>query len=103
MSSVQVGQLGDHPKQLEVSPDGTILYYENNGIYKFDLLNGDMPGIQLVSSARSGLSVHPSTGNVWCASVSDFTNPSSVYEYSPSGSLLKMYAAAIAANGVVLK
>jgi YVTN family beta-propeller protein len=103
VSSVQVGQTGDHPRQLEISPDGTILYYENNGIYKYDLLNGDMPGNLIVNAAKSGLSVHPSTGNVWCASVSDYTNPSSVYEYSPSGSLLKTYAAGIAANGVVFK
>jgi YVTN family beta-propeller protein len=103
MGGIQVGVLGDHPRQLEVSPDGTILYYENNGIYKYDLLNGDMPGNLIVNAARSGLSVHPSTGNVWCASISDFTNPSSVYEYSASGSLLKTYAAGIAASGVVFK
>jgi hypothetical protein len=103
ISSIQVGQLGDHPKQLEVSPDGTILYYENNGIYKFDLLNGDMPGIQLVSSARSGLSVHPSTGEIWCASISDYTNPSQMFVYSPSGSLRATHSAGIGANGVVFK
>jgi hypothetical protein len=103
ISSIQVGQLGDHPKQLEVSPDGTVLYYENGGIYKFDLINGDMPGIQIVSSARSALSVHPSTGEIWCASLSDYTNPSQVFVYSPSGSLLTTHSAGIAANGVVFK
>jgi hypothetical protein len=103
MGGIQVGEVGDHPRQIEVSPDGTILYYENNGVYKYDFLNGEMPGNLIVNAARSGLSVHPSTGNVWCASISDFTNPSSVYEYSTSGSLLKTYAAGIAANGVVFK
>jgi hypothetical protein len=103
MGGIQVGEVGDHPRQLEVSPDGTILYYENNGVYKYDFLNGEMPGNLIVNAARSGLSVHPSTGNVWCASISDYTNPSSVYEYSPSGNLLKTYAAGIAANGVVFK
>jgi hypothetical protein len=103
ISSIQVGQLGDHPKQLEVSPDGTVLYYENGGIYKFDLINGDMPGIQLVSSARSGLSVHPSTGEIWCASISDYTNPSQVFVYSASGSLRATHSAGIGANGVVFK
>ena len=103
LGGIQVGAVGDHPRQLEVSPDGTILFYENNGVYKYDILNGEMPGNLIVNAARSGLSVHPSTGNVWCASVSDFTNPSSVYEYSPSGSMLKTYAAGIAANGVVFK
>ncbi len=103
ISSVQVGQLGDHPRQLEVSPDGTTLYYENSGIYKLDLLNGDMPGVQIVSSPRSALSVHPVTGEVWCASISDYTNPSQVFVHSITGSLLKTYAAGIAANAVVFK
>lgn len=103
VSSVQVGQLGDHPRQLEVSPDGTTLYYELSGIYKLDVLNGDMPGVQIVASPRSALSVHPVTGEVWCASISDYTNPSQVYVYSVSGTLLKTYAAGIATNGVVFK
>lgn len=103
ISSIQVGQLGDHPRQLEVSPDGTVLYYENNGIYEFDLINGDMPGIQIVSSARSGLSVNPFTGDIWCASISDYTNPSQVFVYSTSGSLRATYTAGIAANGVTFR
>jgi hypothetical protein len=103
ISSVQVGQLGDHPKQLEVSPDGTVLYYENGGVYKFDLINGDMPGLQIVSSARSGLSVHPSTGEIWCASLSDYTNPSQVFVYNVNGTLRATHTAGIGANGVVFK
>jgi len=103
VSSVQVGQLGDHPKQLEVSPDGTMLYYENNGVYIFDLLNGDFPGVILISGARSGLSVHPVTGEVWCASISDYTNPSQVFVYTSSGSLRATYTAGIAANGVTFR
>ncbi|MFM9005758.1 MAG: YncE family protein, partial [Flavobacteriales bacterium] len=103
VSSIQVGQLGDHPRQLEVSPDGTMLYYENNGVYKFDLLNGDMPGVQIISAARSGLSVHPVTGDVWCASISDYTNPSQVFVYSNSGSLLKNYTAGIGTNSIRFK
>ena len=103
ISSVQVGQLGDHPRQLEVSPDGTVLYYENGGVYKFDLINGDMPGIQIVSSARSGLSVHPSTGEIWCASLSDYTNPSQVFVYNVNGTLRATHTAGIGANGVAFK
>ncbi len=101
LSSAQIGTLGQHPKQLEVSPDGTVLYYENEGIFKFDMINGDLAGFQLISAARSGLCVHPSTGEIWCASVSDFTNPSQVYVYSMSGTLLKTYTAGIGTNGVV--
>ena len=103
ISSVQVGQLGDHPRQLEVSPDGTVLYYENGGVYKFDLINGDMPGLQIVFSPRSGLSVHPSTGEIWCASLSDYTNPSQVFVYNVNGTLRATHTAGIGANGVVFK
>ena len=103
ISSVQMGALGQHPTQLEISPDGTVLYYENEGIFKFDLINGDLPGVQLVSTARSGLSVHPSTGEIWCASISDFTNPSTVYVYSAAGSLMRSFTAGIGTNGVRFK
>jgi hypothetical protein len=100
ISSIQVGQLGDHPKQLEVSPDGTVIYYENSGVYKFDLINGDMPGVAIVSSARAGLSVHPTSGEIWCASISDFTNPSQIFVYSNEGSLLKSYTSGIGTNAI---
>ena len=103
MGGIQVGDLGDHPRQLEVSPDGTILYYENNGVYKYDFLNGEMPGVQIVPSPRSALSVHPVTGEVWCASISDYTNPSQVFVHNASGTLLRTHVAGIAANAVVFK
>jgi YVTN family beta-propeller protein len=100
VAEVQVGVIGDHPKQLEISPDQSTLYYENNGVYEFDLLNGDFPGNLLISDARAGLSVHPYTGEIWCASISDFSEPSTVFVYDTSGGLIKTFSAGIGTNSV---
>jgi hypothetical protein len=60
LGSMAVGQLGDHPRQLEVSPDGRVLYYENNGVFAMNIDGGTMPGVLLIQQSRSGLSVNPS-------------------------------------------
>lgn len=103
VAEIQVGSIGDHPNQLAISPDQSTLYYINNGIYAYDLVNGDFPGNLLVSDARTGLSIHPNTGEIWCASISDYTTPSGVYVYSTAGSLIKTFTCGIASNGVVFQ
>jgi len=99
-SSFSLGELGDHPRQLEVSPNGRTLYYENNGVFAVDVNSAELPGTLLIASAKSALSVHPSTGDVWCASISDYTNPSTVYVYSADGALLRTYEGGIGTNAV---
>ncbi|MFN5621243.1 MAG: YncE family protein [Flavobacteriales bacterium] len=103
VAEIQVGSLGDHPTQLTISPDQTTLYYENNGVYAYDLVNGDFPGNLLIAESRSALSVHPYTGEIWCASISDFSSPSNVYVYSTTGTLQKTFTCGIASNAVVFR
>lgn len=103
VSQIQVGLIGDHPRNLEISPDQSILYYELNGIYALDLVNGDFPGDLIVSEPRTGLSVHPFTGEIWCAGISDFINPSTVYTYSETGITIGAFQAGIGTNGIVFK
>jgi YVTN family beta-propeller protein len=100
VSSMAVGQLGDHPRQLEVSPDGRILYYENNGVFALDAQNAIMPGQSLIQSSRAALSVNPSTGEIWCASQSDYVNPSTVFVYRADGTLIRSYEGGIATNAI---
>jgi hypothetical protein len=103
VAEIQVGLIGDHPSQLAISPDQSTLYYVNNGVYSYDLVNGDFPGNLLISESRTGLSIHPYTGEIWCASISDFTSPSNVYVYSTAGSLIKTFSCGIATNGIVFR
>jgi len=100
LSIQNVGQLGDHPRQLEISPDGTTLYYENNGVYALNIEGGTMPGTLVIQSSRSALSVNPSTGEIWCASNSDYVNPSTVFVYRADGTLLRNYEGGIATNAI---
>lgn len=100
VSSIPVGLPGDHPTQLEISPDGQVLYYENNGVYRFDFVNADFPGDLIIGEARTALRIQPSTGQLWCASISDFTNPSTVYVYSATGAPVKSFTAGIGTNGI---
>jgi DNA-binding beta-propeller fold protein YncE len=99
-ASFTIGSLGDHPRQLEVSPNGQTLYYENNGVFAVDVNGAELPGSLLIASAKSALSVHPWTGDVWCASISDYTNPSTVYVYAADGALLRTYEGGIGTNAV---
>jgi YVTN family beta-propeller protein len=100
LGSMAVGQLGDHPRQLEVSPDGRVLYYENNGVFAMNIDGGTMPGVLLIQQSRSGLSVNPSTGEIWCASQSDYVNPSTVFVYRTDGTLVRSYQGGIATNAI---
>jgi YVTN family beta-propeller protein len=99
-ASFTIGSLGDHPRQLEVSPNGRTLYYENNGVFAVDVNSAELPGALLIASAKSALSVHPSTGDVWCASIPDYVNPSTVYVYGANGALLRTYEGGIGTNAV---
>jgi YVTN family beta-propeller protein len=103
VADVQVGAIGDHPTQLCISPDQTKLYFENNGVYAFDLENGDFPGNLLIAESRSAVSVHPFTGEIWCASISDFSSPSEVYVYSAAGALQKSFTCGIGTNAIVFR
>ncbi len=100
LSIQNVGQLGDHPRQLEISPNGRTLYYENNGVYALSIEVGTMPGSLIIQNSRSALSVNPSTGEIWCASNSDYVNPSTVFVYRADGTLLRNYVGGIATNAI---
>jgi YVTN family beta-propeller protein len=102
-ASEQIGVNGDHPLQLEVSPGGTVLYYENNGVYAIDLNTGEFPGAEIISDDRGSLNVDPVSGNIWSASVSDFMNPSNIGQFSPSGAMINSFQAGIGTNGVAFR
>lgn len=96
----QIGVNGDHPLNLEVSPSGDVLYYENNGVFAFNLLTGELPGNEIIADDRGSLNVDPSTGEIWCASVSDFSTPSTLWLYNANGSALKSFTTGIGTNAV---
>lgn len=102
-ASEQIGINGDHPMNIEISPAGNIIYYENNGIFAFDLISGEFPGVEIVNDDRGSLNVDPNSGEIWSASVSDFSSPSVLNVYSTSGALIKSFNTGIGTNSVAFR
>lgn len=96
-----VGVLGDHPYRLEANSEGNVLFYLNNGIFAVDLTEENFPGEMLIEGDKGSLNVDPNDGNIWTSSPSDFTNPSTVFQYSSSGELVKTYTAGIGTSAVI--
>jgi YVTN family beta-propeller protein len=101
--SEQIGMNGDHPMQLEVSMNGAILYYENDGVFAIDLNTGEFPGLEIIADDRGSLNVDPTNGEVWSSSVSDFVNPSTLYRYNSAGALLNSFQVGIGTNAVAFR
>lgn len=95
----QIGSLGSHPTQIEAN--GNTIYYENSGVFSFPISGGELPGTEIISDARGSLNVNTSTGEIWCSSVSDFTNPSTVFKYNSTGSQIASYPSFVGTNAVV--
>jgi YVTN family beta-propeller protein len=98
--SLQVGDIGDHPRNIAISPGEETIYYENHGVYAFSASAFTLPGSKIIEEERASLDVNPATGELWCAGVSDYVSPSIVYKYSSEGVLMSTYTAGIASNGV---
>ncbi len=96
-----IGQNGDHPRQLAVSPDGQTIYFENLGVFKFDIVDVDFSCVEIIADERGSLDIDPTTGEIWCASVNDFVSASTIHRYSISGSLLGSYQTGLGTNSVV--
>jgi len=70
-------------------------------VFAFEANGGTLPGNEIVTDARASINVNPTTGEIWCASVSDFVSPSMVYKYSASGTQLATYTTSLGTNAVV--
>jgi len=96
-----IGSEGDHPGRLSVSPDGNTIYYLNNGLYAFSASDDTATGVLLISDNCTSIDIDPATGDIWSAGISDFMNPSWVYHYTSTGSLIDSLEVGIGASGVV--
>lgn len=101
LGTIDIGTIGDHPVNLEISPDGQTLYVDNHGIWSTPLNGGVFTNV--VQESGYGFSVNPYDGYLWVCGVSDFVSNSSVKRYKPSGSLVKTYTAGIGARKIVFE
>ena len=103
MGSWVVGTNGEHPRDLERSPNGQVLYYTGDQLMKFDVASGPSNAEVMVSNAFYGITVDANSGDVWAVLPSDYLNPSTIHRYSSTGSLEKTFQAGMVSNAVVLR
>ncbi len=92
---------GIKPKNVAISPAGTTLYLDIDGVSTIDVDANPNNTINFTSANVGSLDVNPTNGDLWISSVSDFTTPSTVKQYSSSGVLKNTFLAGIGTNGVV--
>ncbi len=98
MSSMQVGALGDHPREFAMSADETDLLLVNNGLQKMDMLTETWS--TLVPGSFNSVDVNTADGDIWCTGTTNFVDPSTLYHYNSSGVLENQFTVGLGANGV---
>ncbi len=95
VTTFDVGVLGDHPLHMAKDEDNNKIYIANNTVLSFDMstyLFSDF-----LASASNGVSVNPTTHEVWVCSETNYASPSTVKVYSSTGTYVKEVQAGIAA------
>lgn len=99
LQNLGVGVEGDHPTQLEISPDGNTVYFANNGVFALNI-GADIP-VEIIAESGYGLSVRPSNGEIWVAGPANFVSNSTVYRYASSGASLSTFTGGIGTREIV--
>jgi hypothetical protein len=95
VSTFDVGVLGDHPLHMAKDETNHKIYIANTTVLSFDMQSNLMTDFLSVSS--NGISVNPTTQEVWVCSETNYASPSNVKVYSSTGTYIKEVAAGIAA------
>lgn len=98
-SRMQIGTLGHHPSRLAISKDGTKLFYEDGGIYKYSIWDSALPTQAFISKSFYGLDVDPSTDYIYGADAKNYQVKGVVYRYNPSGTLVDSLQVGVAPSG----
>jgi YVTN family beta-propeller protein len=101
LNNFVIGEEGDHPTQLEVSPDGNTVYFANNGVFALDV-NEETP-VEIIQESGYGLTVRSSNGEIWVAGPANFVSNSTVYRYSPSGAAISTYTGGIGTREILFE
>jgi YVTN family beta-propeller protein len=97
-NSMEVGVLGDHPREFAMSADGTDLLLVNNGLQMMDMATEAWTNI--ISGSFNSVDVNAADGGIWCTGTTNFVDPSVLYHYNANGVLENQFTVGLGANGV---
>lgn len=90
--------MGHHPENLSIDGTGTQLYFFDTDIYNVSTSSNTIPTAAFSpGNGRNfyALGVDPVKGDVYAADALDYEQPSRIYRYSQSGSLITTFTAGI--------
>ena len=88
----------DYATELNISPDGSKLYYLNGDVLEMSVSDTELPQQVFISADNRnlyGLGVDPETGEIYVSDVIDFVQSSSIFRYNDEGDLITSFKAGI--------
>jgi hypothetical protein len=94
----------NYPNNLNISPDGTTLYYTYNGaVYSMSTSATALPTTHFKDKDYYGLSVDPFNGNIIGCNAGNFVSAGSIDIYDAAGTIQDTFTVGIGPNGCAFK
>lgn len=89
--------LGSYPSKLVTDPAGSRLYWLDGGVWEMSIDADALPSSALISDGRFyyGLTVSPTTGDIYASDALDYQQPGIVYRFSSAGSQIGSFSAGV--------
>jgi YVTN family beta-propeller protein len=100
-STVEIGEEGDHPRSMSISPDGLTLYFINNELYSIST-NGGTSAAQMNPGPFGTVDCNQS-GEIWVTQIPDYITPGMIFELDQAGNTLNEFECGIAPNSVIFQ
>lgn len=84
------------PSRLCINTAGDTMYFLRNGVCQMPVASAALPVLPLISAEGRlfyGLAVHPNTGHIYVSDAKDYVQNGTVYQYNPTGTLVRQYVA----------
>lgn len=92
---LQVGEVGDHSRYMELNQAKTALYIVNGDVKVLNISIGEFTA-DFATGSFHAIGVNEITGEVYLSSAPDYVNNDEVYIYSSTGDLTDTYESGIA-------
>ena len=91
-------KLGDSPRELIASGDGSQLFWINDEVWTMNISSDYLPAHPFIEARATkyySLTVDPVRGDIYVGDAIDYQQPGIIYRYSPSGTLLDEFYAGV--------